>query len=393
MDNRFKLNIYLMYGYSFFHNLIFAYVIERLYWASKGMSNEQVVYTEIIYAGIVIFLEVPTGSLADIWSKKILIFLSSIFSVFEFLILIYAKSFWYFALAVFMAGIGKSLSSGTCNALIFESLKRLNSMDIFEKVLGRIGFFDYIAAMFAALIGSIIAYKHSYFTTYWLSLVSVVISVLLTLFLTEPTSESNERNVISYYDCMKGAFNFLKGETSIRFVLLFGIITAAVFTYIDEFWQTYLEAINLPVFLFGVVSATRMLSSSLSGIYAFKLKDKFSYNNIFTIILIFFITSIFTTSYIRSYLGLIPLIISFASFGLVEPLTLGYVHHRTNSCIRATVESFQSLILRVFTIVCGLLFGYFSTHYSIFIGFRTLGIILLIYFIYFSLFRKDKGLK
>jgi MFS family permease len=385
----YKLNIYLMYAYWFFHNLIFAYVIERLYWASRGITNQQVVYTEIIYAAVVLILEVPTGSLADRWSKKILMIINSFLVVLEFIVLIYANSFWHFALAVSISGVGKALSSGTSNALVYDSLKMLDKEQSFEKVSGRIGFFDYAASMIAALIGSYIAYKNNYVTTYWLSLISVAICCIVAFLLTEPVSLSQEEKTESYSECIKESFKFLKDHQSIRFVLLFGIVVSSIFVYIDEFWQIYLNEINIPIFLFGAISSARMLSASVSGIYAYKLKNKYSYKYIFSVLIVIFILSVLGASFIQSYLGLIPLIVCFIAFGVVEPLTLGYLHHRTESKIRATVESFQSLVLRASTIICGLLFGYFSTNYSIFAGFRLLGIILAVYSVYYFCF-KDK---
>lgn len=386
---RYQVNIYLMYAYWFFHNLIFAYVIERLYWASKGMTNQQVVYTEIIYAAVVLLLEVPTGSLADRWSKRKLMTINALLSLSEFIILIYASNFWHFALAVFMAGIGKALSSGTSNALVYDSLKMLKKEQSFEKVSGRITFFDYSACMLAALIGSYAAYKANYVSTYWMSLISLIICCLVTLFLAEPAVLSEEEKTNSHAQGIKDAFNFLKSHGSIRFVLLFGIATSAVLIYIDEFWQIYLNEIKIPVFLFGLVSSARMISASISGIYAYKLKNRFSYKQLFNFLIIIFILSILAASYIKSYLGLIPLTLCFIAFGVVEPLTLGYLHHRTESNIRATVESFQSLVLRFATIICGLLFGYFSTKYSIFAGFRVLAVILIVYAIYYFTKSRD----
>jgi MFS family permease len=377
-----------MYGYWFFHNLIFAYVIERLYWASRGMSNQQVVYTEIIYAVVVLILEVPTGTLADRWSKKILMVINSLLFMLEFIILIYADSFWHFSLAVFLAGIGKALSSGTSNALVYDSLKLLGREDQFEKISGRIGFFDYSACLIAALIGSYVAYYNNYVTTYWLSLISAVAALLLNFLIAEPKVLHDEEKPSSFLECMKEALDFIKSQSSLRFVLLFGIIIGSVLTYIDEFWQIYLNAVNIPVLLFGAVSASRMLSSSISGLYAYKLKNKFSYNSIFSILIVVITVSVIATSFIKSFWGLIPLIACFLAFGVVEPLIMGYLHHRTESRIRATVESFQSLILRGTIIFCGLLFGYYSTYHSIFIGFRVLGIILLAYGVYFMIFKR-----
>ncbi len=43
-------NIWKLYAIRFFHSLVPAYVIERLFWEQRGMTIQMVVYTEIIYA-------------------------------------------------------------------------------------------------------------------------------------------------------------------------------------------------------------------------------------------------------------------------------------------------------------------------------------------------------
>jgi len=133
MKNKLKSNIWKLYAYWFFHNLVFAYVIERLFWQQRGITIQQVVYTEIIYAAVIVLIEVPTGSLADKWSRKNMMVLSAVFCICEFLILIFARKFWHFAAAVFLAAISKALSSGTSNALLYDSLKLIGEEKTLKK--------------------------------------------------------------------------------------------------------------------------------------------------------------------------------------------------------------------------------------------------------------------
>jgi MFS family permease len=111
------MNVRKRYAIRFFHNLIPAYVIERLFWEQRGMTVPMVVYTEIIYAFTVVLLEVPSGIIADKWGRKKLIIVSAFLGCCEFLILIYAREFIHFALAVFLAGVGSAAGSGAENAL------------------------------------------------------------------------------------------------------------------------------------------------------------------------------------------------------------------------------------------------------------------------------------
>lgn len=384
-----KSNIWKIYAYWFFHSLIFAYVIERLYWAERGITVQQVVYTEIIYAAAVIIFEVPTGALADKWSRKYMMIINALLHFFEFLILIYANRFWHFALVVFLSGIGKAMSSGTSNAIIYDSLKIIEKEDKFEKVLGRVNFFDYLSSLIAALVGSFVAYKSGFASVYWMSLISVGASIIIVFTITEPKiMTQKEADKVHYIGIIKDAYSFLKHEPSIRFILLLGIIIGASMVYVDEFWQIYLSEIKIPVVYFGVISGVRSLSSSIFGVIAYRIKKAFSYRSIFTFTLLIYLVALILTGYVKNIFGLIPLAAAFSVFGVIEPLVSGYLHHRTDSSCRATVESFQSLVYRAFTIMIGLTFGFFSTNYSIFHGFKFLGFFSGAYFIYYFLLRK-----
>jgi MFS family permease len=140
-------NIWKLYANRFFSNLIPAYVIERLFWEQRGMSIQMVVYTEIIFAITVILLEVPTGILADKWSRKNMIVLEVFLEFCMFLILVFATEFWHFAVAVFLAGIGRSAGSGSMNALLYDSLLLNGKEQSFEKYLGRMNVCTFIAAI------------------------------------------------------------------------------------------------------------------------------------------------------------------------------------------------------------------------------------------------------
>jgi len=74
----------------------------------------------------------------------------------------------------------------------------------------------------------------------------------------------------------------------------------------------------------------------------------------------------------------------FLSAGVVEPLVSGYLHHRAESHMRATAESFASLGLRLVSMPLGLVFGAVSARFSIFAGFLPLAALCLAWFAAFQ---------
>ncbi|QOR35306.1 MFS transporter [Clostridium sp. 'deep sea'] len=367
----------------FFHNLIFAYVIERLFWQQRGMTVLMVVYTEIIYAVTIIFLEIPTGILADKFSRKKMIVFASFLTLCEFIIIIYANNFWHFALVVFIAGISTSMVSGSETALLYDTLKKANQENKFETVLGQIKAADFSAALIAALAGGFLANKFNYEFNYYLSIVSVMISFMASLTLVDVKVTSNNDKPIPLKQYITSSLQVFKNNPNITIIVVSGMFLVATLTYLDEFWQVYLNNLNIPIYSFGIFGALFLMGRIPGSLAVAKLLKKYSYKQLLSFNLLLSIVGFILMAVIKTPLSLIALILVFLGSGLTEPLVTGYLHHRIDSKMRATIDSFLSLGLRIATIIIGLVFGYIASKFSIFSGFAILGFLCLCYYIYF----------
>lgn len=169
---------------------------------------------------------------------------------------------------------------------------------------------------------------------------------------------------------------------------LTGAVLGACLIYLDEFWQLILDNVGISVAFFGIIGAVEMSFKIPGNLLAYRLKEKLSYKIILIGILIFNVTGYKAIYYTRNVFCLIPMIAISLVAGIVEPLITGYLHHNTESHIRATVESFSSLGLRLISILIGLIFGYISTSFSLFAAFAYLGVICLLYLLFFLLAEK-----
>ena len=102
---RLENNIKYISLYFFFRSFIFAYVIERLFWRSRGISISETVYLEFVYAVVIIALEIPTGLWADCWQRKSLISGGAVLAFIGSIIMVYVQGFWMFALVITLSGI------------------------------------------------------------------------------------------------------------------------------------------------------------------------------------------------------------------------------------------------------------------------------------------------
>ena len=77
-----------------------------------------------IWAATAIVLEVPSGVLADKYSRRLILFVGQLFSVAGFVCWGLFPHFWGFLLGFVLWGTKSALSSGTFEALICDELKR-----------------------------------------------------------------------------------------------------------------------------------------------------------------------------------------------------------------------------------------------------------------------------
>lgn len=388
----YRSNVWKLFTIRFFYNLIPAYVIERLFWEERGMTIQMVVYAEMIFAITVVLFEVPTGIIADRWGRKNMIVLASVLGCCEFLFLVFATEFWHFALVVFLAAIGSSASSGAEDAMLYDSLLSEGKENDFEKVLGRLNSLDIVSIILAALCGSLLASRYGYELNYWISLAAMVIALSVSLLLVEPAKHDSENNEpqIPIRAYLTASIRFFRLQPGVCLVMLSGMVTGAAINFIDEFWQIYLNRLGIPVITFGLFSAAFFLLRLPGNLLAYRLKTRYSYRVLLLGAIGAFAVGFLYISVIKDYSGLVAVFVICLFAGIIEPLAVGYLQHRIDSSMRATMGSFQSLGENAVLILTGLGFGYFSSQLDIFGGFGFIATVCGIFFIYFTFASKGR---
>jgi MFS family permease len=380
-------NVNKLYLIIFFHNLIPAYVIERLFWEQRGMTVLMVVLCEIIYAVSIVIFEIPTGVFADKFGRKTLLVIGAVLSVFEFIILLFAYEFWTFALVVFLTGISSACTSGAWNALLYDSLLADKKQESFEKIVGRMNSLDFIAALLAALSGSVLAKYVGFEFNYIVSAASMFLGMVLTLLLKEPPRKGqlkkNEKSQSDFMVYVRKSITFYKTNPKVVTIITNAMGIAACITFLDEFWQLYLDEIGFSVLFFGLFSACISLARIPGNLLAAYLLIYFKAQSIILFILGITTVCFFMTAIFPGVIGLFMIILIFLASGVIDPVVTGFLHHHGSSEIRATIESVQSLIESIITFTVGIGFGIISTSLSNVSGFIFLGAFSCVFFLYF----------
>lgn len=381
-------NINKIYIYNYLRSLVFAYVIERLFWASRGINILQVVWLEIIFSGIVVLLELPMGMYADRFSRKNLVVFDAIAGTLEILIISLAQNFWHFTLAISLAAVGQTMQSGAHNALVYDTLELKGESYAFEKVLGRIQGLGNLGAMLSGLVGGVLASSYGLVSAYHLSLISLVAALLVALTLKEirvtPVKKESWKK-----EEWKEILNFVVHHRRVRKVMFVAVIVSASVNFLYEFWQIFAEEVSIALVYFGVIQLVSFAIVSLGGFMADAIKQRIGFRNVIILSLLLTGMGFVLMSFRLQMVGLAMMAMIYFASSVLEPVSLGYFHHHAIEKYRATIESAFSVIEHLAVALLGVPFGLISTQLSIFQGFLFLSGILMILAIWSTLWFKE----
>ena len=171
---RLKRNVGLDYVHTFLSNMNMQSSIWVLYLAYCGLHLAQIGLLEGIYHATSIVCEIPSGAAADLWGRKRCMILSNLCIAVSCVIMLFSKSFGWFAVSFAVQALGNNLNSGSEEALVYDSMKCLGQEEHYMGVYGRLNVLIEVAQGLATVAGGVLA-EFSYF---WCYAACVVIAVL-----------------------------------------------------------------------------------------------------------------------------------------------------------------------------------------------------------------------
>ncbi|MCB9800743.1 MAG: MFS transporter [Pseudomonadales bacterium] len=183
-----KQNITLMYlitafDYSWFWAAIWVlFYLRYTNYAGIGLLESVMIITSVVG-------EIPTGAIADLLGKKKTLMLSFLFGFLGNMLMGLANSFFILASGVMVATIGGVLSSGTNEALIYDSLLTNKEESKYEKVLGNISSIKMLTLAIASIIGGFM-YKMNPGLPFIALAIMKLLALIVSFWLSEPPIDS-----------------------------------------------------------------------------------------------------------------------------------------------------------------------------------------------------------
>jgi MFS family permease len=122
-------------AYSGLSDLIPFYGLYTVLFAQTGLTGAEIASLLIIWSLTSLLLEVPSGALADVVSRRALLAAAGLIRVVGFGLWAFAPGYTAFAAGFVLWGVGSALESGTLQALVHDELAAIGEDHHYQRVL------------------------------------------------------------------------------------------------------------------------------------------------------------------------------------------------------------------------------------------------------------------
>lgn len=364
-------------------HFVLYYEIDKAFMALRGISVTQMVSIEILYAGLVILLEVPLGALSDRWSRKYVLALNVFFLMLNTYFWVIARDVTFFAIGVVFGAIHSALVSGTDTSFLYDTLKEAGRAKDYARRWGQTIFVTSLFGMASGILGAMLVARFGLEAPFWLTLLVSGAALLVALSLREPHFHRPSAELGNWQHIRATAAGMRKQPGLVQLIQLW-VMLNATFLIADEYNQLYFLAAGIPLLFFGYLGTVGNLIEALGGRFAERLA-RVPRPRLYRALVLVSSLGFLASALLHNGLGVIFTYLPLIAFYFAAPILLTDLHRSLPSAQRATGESFVALLARLTMIPLGLAFAFLSDRSSIYAAFLGLGILLAIFLVLVTL--------
>jgi hypothetical protein len=245
--------------------------VEKLFMTEIGFTAASVSVMAAAYAAVVPLLEVPSGILADRWSRNWVMVCASAALVASSLLGGASTNVAMYIAAAMILGVYFALNSGTVDSVVYDVvLEETGSSDLYETWIGRVRMVESGAFVLSALAGGVLAGWLSARLTYFASVPLIALAIVGFLRFEEPRLHKAAEPVV-LREHVALTFRTMTREPSVRTMIFLAALVALLSQAVFEFGPLWLVSLDAPAALFGPYWAALVSTLGVGGYLAGKL--------------------------------------------------------------------------------------------------------------------------
>lgn len=344
------------------------YPVLAILFMDLGLTLDQYVMLNLVWAATIFLFEVPSGALADTFGRKKLLVAASLLMVAEMGCLLFAPKdggWLLFFLCVanrFLSGLSEAAASGADEALAYDSLPENDREEAWDGVLARAMRYRSVGFVIAMILGGLLydpAVVNRILPESWaisstlahrlpvaLVLVQAVLCLVITLRMVEPKMARHGSLGETCSGAVKLTLSTAKWVFTNPATLVIVVVGMAIDCVVRNFAtinSSYYRLIELPEWSFGFIGAALGLLGYVVPTIAAKLNKRFGTLANFGIIACIALIGLVGIVPANPDWGIAPAMLLMTTLGFLGFTMSRALNRETDSARRATVLSVKGL--------------------------------------------------
>lgn len=342
------------------------------FWRSLGLSMQQILEIQAFFGLSVAIFEVPTGYIADLWSRKVSVCLGSFVAGCGFSMIPFCTTYETILLYELVIALGGSLISGADISIVYDSIKddpnRL-------KHIGSLTTWSLVGEALAGILASILV-LWSYTPILWAQVVVGWMPFILSWFYREPPFERMKQSshFSNFWRVMR---HLVLDERLTRLIFFNSLIWALSSFCVVWLLQPYWAERGVPLAYFGLIWSGLMFIAAGASKATHSLEKRWGPTSILLALSLSGVIGYGIMAISSGWVGIIAGGLFYINRGLASVLFTDALNWKVPSEFRATANSVRSLAFRLSYVFIGPLSGMLIDAHGLSITLSVLGAIFL----------------
>ena len=363
-------NVRFYAWFTIFYNARAYYPIFAILFLDLGLSREQFLTLNAVWAATIFLLEVPSGALADTIGRRKLLIAAGVMMALEMALLLFApqNGGWVLLIMIFanrlLSGASEASASGANQALAYDTLQQEGEENQWDHVLASVMTFRSAAYFTAMIVGSLLYdpsilakiipaladLDKSFTLRLPLALVFLqgIACLVLALRMQEPESHHAETpSLKKAFATTLSASKWVFTTPLALMVILGGVLADAFTRNFATLLSDYYRFIQIPEWLLGFLGAGFAVIGVFIPKIARRLSQKLSPRTHLLVIISWAIVALFLLSQTWPYWGILPAVMTMVVLSWTDFLCSSELNRLAASSQRATILSVKGLIFNL----------------------------------------------
>jgi len=312
------------------------------FWQSLGLTMREILEIQAIFGLAVAVFEVPTGYLADIWSRKASVCIGYFIAGIGFTCMPFCRTYESIVLYEVIIALGGSLVSGADISIVYDSIKNDPNR---VKHIGSLHTWSLVGEGVAALCASLLIFW-SFAPILWMQVIVGWVPFFVSLWFIEPaTAKMRHASHLSNFTAVIKHLFFEDSLTRLIFInaLLWGLSSFCVVWLLQPYWQLR----EVPLQYFGVMWAGLMFFAAATSRITHAVERKLGAPTVLISLAAAAILGYWTMALSSGWVGVVAGLLFYANRGLASVIFTDSLNWKVPAEFRSTANSLRSFAFRL----------------------------------------------